>query len=111
MVCSVVSVTERLQVTSALALLAVSVMGTAPVGSPLTDKVLADVPYENRDQEYLDAVALDRILKKAGMVESAAQQIDRGITRRHKLLYCIVVGVCDDDVAAAVQRHALGAGE
>ena len=27
--------------------------------------VLADVPYENQDQEYLDAVALDRILKKA----------------------------------------------
>ena len=25
--------------------------------------VLADVPYENQDQEYLDAVALDRILK------------------------------------------------
>ena len=27
--------------------------------------VLADVPYENQDQEYLDAVALDRILKCA----------------------------------------------
>jgi hypothetical protein len=27
--------------------------------------VLADVPYENQDQEYLDAVALDRILKPA----------------------------------------------
>jgi hypothetical protein len=27
--------------------------------------VLADVPYENQDQEYLDAIALDRILKKA----------------------------------------------
>jgi hypothetical protein len=27
--------------------------------------VLADVPYENQDQEYLDAVALDRILKRA----------------------------------------------
>jgi len=27
--------------------------------------VLADVPYENQDQEYLDAAALDRILKRA----------------------------------------------
>jgi hypothetical protein len=27
--------------------------------------VLADVPYENQDQEYLDAVALDQILKRA----------------------------------------------
>jgi hypothetical protein len=27
--------------------------------------VLADVPYENPDQEYLDAVALDRVLKEA----------------------------------------------
>jgi hypothetical protein len=27
--------------------------------------VLADVPYENQDQEYLDAVALDHILKRA----------------------------------------------
>ena len=27
--------------------------------------VLSDVPYENQDQEYLDAVALDQILKRA----------------------------------------------
>ena len=27
--------------------------------------VLADVPYDNQDQEYLDAVTLDRILKDA----------------------------------------------